>query len=136
MTFARGTRFELAPSATLTGILWGVVALATAAPLLTSMPWPGRWLLAGGVAICGAVRLARFRQPLVRSVAWSWDNIWTVTDRRGLTHVAELAGFRMVGRSVVLHLRWRYGAGHVALLPDNADTDHLRILRARLGRGS
>ena len=57
---------------------------------------------------------------------------FSVVTPNGRSFPAELVGSRVVGTSVFLHFRWKGRSGHVALLPDNTDADHLRVLRARL----
>lgn len=133
MTSARGISFEVKPSAALTGLLASVVCLAGLAPLLTSFPLPLRWLLGAAVVVDGFRRIARFRHAGPCRIGWAADGVWSVTDRRGVVAVAELVGARRVGTAVFLSFRWRRGAAHVALLPDNTPADDLRILRARLG---
>ena len=134
MTSARGISFEVRPSATLTGLLACVTGLAGVAPLLTSLPLPVRWLLSAGVFFGGVRRITRFRHARLRRVGWAADGVWTVTDRHGTVFPADLVAARRIGTAVLLSLRWRRGAGHVALLTDNTPADELRVLRARLGR--
>lgn len=136
MTSAQGTRFKLRPSATLTGILCVVVLLATLAPLFASFPVPVRGLVSAALGLYGAHAVRRIRQMPCEVLAWTWDDVWLVTDRRGLVRPAELVAFRTVGVSVFLQVRWRGGAGRVALLPDNTLPDDLRVLRARLAGGT
>lgn len=136
MTSARGISFEVRPSATLTWALACVVCLASLAPLFTSLPFPLRWLLGAGAAVDGFRRIARFRHAGPHRIGWAADGVWSVTDRHGAVAVAELTGSRRVGAAVFLSLRWRRGAGHVALLPDNTPAEELRILRGRLGAGT
>jgi hypothetical protein len=109
-----------------------VVALATVAPLFTSLPWIARWTLAGLIAAVGFARAAHGRRPVLDRLDWAFDGLWTVRERSGRTYPAELVAWRVVGTSVFLHFRWDGRAGHVALLPDNTDAGHLRVLRARL----
>jgi len=135
MTFAHGTRFEPRPSATLTRLLATVVALAAAAPIFTSLPWYLRLTLPVGLAIHGSRGIMRYRQMPLRSVSWSWDDFWLVTDRQGRPRPADLVAARVAGTCVFLHLAWQGGTGRLALFPDNMDTDELRLLRARLGQG-
>jgi hypothetical protein len=109
-----------------------IVALATIAPLLTSLPWIARWALAAFIAVAGLVRAAHGRRPAVKLLEWAFDGLWTVRDHTGRSFPAELVASRVVGTSVFLHFRWNGRAGTVALLPDNTDAEHLRVLRARL----
>jgi hypothetical protein len=136
MTSAQGIRFDLRASDTLTGVLTVLVAITATVPMLTSLPWTIRWLLSAGLAAHGIHTIRQIRQMPFRALAWTWDDVWLVTDRRGLVRPAELVGFRTVGVSVFLQLRWRGGAGRLALLPDNTPPDDLRILRARLAGGA
>lgn len=133
MTSARGISFEVRPSATLTRLAAAIVALSTVAPFFTDLPWYVRWLAAAAIASCGYHRLAVFRRSPVISLGWGIDDAWTVTLRRGGEKPAVLAGSRVLGTAVFLHLRWQGGAGHLALLADNMPADTLRFLRARLG---
>jgi len=132
MRFAHGISFDVRPSPLLSRFVLLIVALATIAPLFTSLPWIARLALAGLIAVIGLVRAAHGRRPVVRVLDWAFDGLWTVRDRSGRAFPAELVASRVVGTSVFLHFRWKGGAGHVALLPDNTDADHLRVLRARL----
>ena len=132
MRFAHGISFDIRPSPLLSRLVLLIVALATVAPLFTSLPWIARLALAGLIAVIGLVRAAHGRRSVVRVLDWAFDGLWTVRDRSGRAYPAELVASRVVGTSVFLHFRWKGGAGHVALLPDNTDADHLRILRARL----
>ena len=132
MTSVQGTRFNLTPSATLTRIVCVVVVLATLAPWFTSFPWLARGLLSVLLGLYGARAIRQIRHMPCAALAWTWDDVWLVTDRRGLVRPAELVAFRTVGLSVFLQVRWRGGAGRVALLPDNTPPDELRVLRARL----
>jgi len=132
MRFAHGISFDVRPSPRLSRFVLLIVALATLAPLLTSLPWIARLALAGLIAVIGLVRAAHGRRPVVRVVEWAFDGLWTVRDHAGRAFPAELVASRVVGTSVFLHFRWKGGAAHVALLPDNTDADHLRVLRARL----
>jgi hypothetical protein len=132
MRSAHGISFDVRPSPLLSRFVLLVVALATIAPLFTSLPWIARWALAGLIAAMGLVRAAHGRRPALRVLDWAFDGLWTVRDRTGRRFPAELVGSRVVGTSVFLHFRWKGGSGHVALLPDNTDADHLRVLRARL----
>ncbi|NID14442.1 protein YgfX [Luteibacter yeojuensis] len=131
MTSARGTGFDYRPSVTLTAFAAAILCLATVAPFLTSLPWYVRWPVAAIVAMGGTRRLQRFRQSPVGGLRLSPAGLWTVTVR-GREVPAELAASRFFGNAVFLRLRWRGGAGHVALLPDNVPPDTLRRLRARL----
>jgi hypothetical protein len=132
MRSAHGISFDVRPSPLLSRFVLLVVALATIAPLFTSLPWMARLTLAGLIAAIGLVRAAHGRRPAVRVLDWAFDGLWTVRDRTGRSFPAELVASRVVGTSVFMHFRWKGGAGHVALLPDNTDADHLRVLRARL----
>jgi hypothetical protein len=132
MRFAHGISFDVRPSPLLSRFVLLIVALATIAPLFTSLPWIARLALAGLIAAVGFARAAHGRRPAVRVLEWAFDGLWTVQDRAGRSFPAELVASRVVGTSVFLHFRWKGGAGHVALLPDNTDADHLRVLRARL----
>ena len=132
MRFAHGISFDVRPSALLSRFVLLIVALAAIAPLFTSLPWIARLALAGLIAGVGLVRVAHGRRPRLRSLDWAFDGLWTVRDRTGRAFPAELVASRVVGTSVFLHFRWKGGAAHVALLPDNTDADHLRVLRARL----
>jgi hypothetical protein len=132
MTSARGTGFDVRPSATLSRFGVGVVALATIAPLFTGLPWTIRWALALGIAWCGYRRLVAFRRSAIVSLRWTPDDVWFVRLRGGAERPADLESARIFGTSVFLRLRWRDGGGEVALLPDNAPADDLRLLRARL----
>ena len=132
MRFAHGISFDVRPSPLLSRFVLLIVALATIAPLFTSLPWIARLALAGLIAVIGLVRAAHGRRPVVRVLDWAFDGLWTVRDRSGRAFPAELVASRVVGTSVFLHFRWNGRAGHVALLPDNTDAEHLRVLRARL----
>ena len=132
MRSAHGISFEVRPSARLSRFVLLVVALATIAPLFTSLPWMARWPLAGVIAAIGFARAAHGRRPVLVQLDWAFDGLWTVRERSGRTYPAELVASRVVGTSVFLHFRWNGRAGHVALLPDNTDAGHLRVLRARL----
>ncbi|HXP00682.1 MAG TPA: hypothetical protein VN813_09270 [Luteibacter sp.] len=132
MTSARGISFDLRPSATLTRLVVAIVVLATAAPLVTGMPWHVRWLMAVAIGAHGAWRVRAFRRPAAASLAWTTDDVWTVTLPGGRVKPASLVASRRFGTAVFLQLRWRGGAGHVALLEDNTPADALRLLRARL----
>ncbi|WP_448097329.1 hypothetical protein [Luteibacter yeojuensis] len=132
MTSARGTAFELRPSATLSRLGAGVVALAAVAPLFTGLPWTIRCPLAMGIAWCGYRRIVAFRQSAIVSLRWTLDDVWFVRLRGGAERPADLEDARIFGASVFLRLRWRDGGGQVALLPDNTPADDLRLLRARL----
>src|ERR1700754_961337 len=78
MTSARGIGFEYRPSVKLTRLAAGIVALATAAPLFTALPWYARWPLAAGIALHGYRRLRAFRRPAVGALAWASAGVWTV----------------------------------------------------------
>jgi hypothetical protein len=132
MRSAHGISFEVRPSARLSRFVLLIVALATIAPLFTSLPWIARWALAGVIAAVGLVRAAHGRRPVLARLDWAFDGLWTVRERSGPTYPAELVASRVVGTSVFLRFRWNGRAGHVALLPDNTDAGHLRVLRARL----
>ena len=132
MRSAHGISFEVRPSARLSRFVLLVVALATVAPLFTSLPWIARWALAGLIAAVGFARAAHGRRPVLDRLDWAFDGLWTVRERSGRTYPAELVAWRVVGTLVFLHFRWDGRAGHVALLPDNTDAGHLRVLRARL----
>ena len=132
MRSAHGISFDVRPSPLLSRFVLLIVALATIAPLFTSLPWIARLTLAGLIAAIGLVRAAHGRRPAVRVLDWAFDGLWTVRDRTGRSFPAELVASRVVGTSVFMHFRWKGGAGYVALLPDNTDADHLRVLRARL----
>ena len=132
MRFAHGISFDIRPSPLLSRFVLLIVALATIAPLFTSLPWIARLALAGLIAAIGLVRAAQGRRPAVWVLDWAFDGLWTVRDRSGRSFPAELVGSRVVGTSVFLHFRCKGRSGHVALLPDNTDADHLRVLRARL----
>jgi hypothetical protein len=109
-----------------------VLCLATVAPFFTSLPWYLRCLLAVVVGCHGLRRLIAFRRPAVTALRLSPAGFWTVTLHHGRDVPAELVESRLFGEAVFLHLRWRGGAGQVALLPDNARADDLRFLRAWL----
>ncbi|MDQ0007952.1 hypothetical protein J2T07_000111 [Luteibacter jiangsuensis] len=132
MTSAPGTGFDIRPSATLSRLGAGVVALATVAPLFTGLPRMIAWLFAAGIAWHGCRRLVAFRRPAIVSLRWTFDDVWSVRLRGGGERPADLTDARIFGTSVFLRLRWRDGRGRVALLPDNAPADDLRLLRARL----
>ncbi|HVI55765.1 MAG TPA: hypothetical protein VM621_12040 [Luteibacter sp.] len=132
MRFAHGISFDIRPSPLLSRLVLAMVALATVAPLFTSLPTVARLALAGLIAAVGLARAAHGRRPAVRTLDWAFDGLWTVRDRKGRAFPAELVASRVVGTSVFLHFRWNGRAGHVALLPDNTDAGHLRTLRARL----
>ncbi|WP_213947685.1 hypothetical protein [Luteibacter sp. dw_328] len=132
MRSAHGISFDLRPSPFLSRFVLLAVVLATIAPLFTSLPWILRWALAAVVATVGLVRAAHGRRPPIGALDWAFDGLWTVRDRMGRAFPAELVASRVVGTSVFLHFRWKGGAAHVAMLPDNTDADHLRVLRARL----
>jgi hypothetical protein len=132
MRSAHGISFELRPSPLLSRFVLLIGALATLAPLFTSLPWIARWALAAVIVAVGLRRAAHGRRPAIKAVDWAFDGLWTVQHRSGRTFPAELVASRVVGTSVFLHFRWKGGSGHVALLPDNTDGDHLRVLRARL----
>ncbi|MGE7136980.1 protein YgfX [Luteibacter sp. NPDC031894] len=129
---ARGIHVVVHPSKTLTILVASVLVLATVAPLLTSLPWATRYPLAVVAGCHGLLRLRAFRRSPVAAFRLSSAAFWTVTQRNGRDIRAELAGSRVFGPAVFLHLRWRGGAGQVALLPDNTPADELRLLRARL----
>lgn len=132
MRSAHGISFDLRPSPLLSRFVLLVVALATLAPLFTSLPLIARWALAAVIAAVGLWRAAHGRRPAIKALHWAFDGLWTVRHRSGRTFPAELVASRVVGTSVFLHFRWKGGSGHVALLPDNTDADPLRVLRARL----
>lgn len=132
MRSARGISFEVRPSPFLSRFVLLIVALATIAPLFTSLPWIARLALAGLIAAVGLLRAAHGRRSAVMLLDWAFDGLWTVHDHAGRRFPAELVAFRVVGTSVFLRFRWNGRAGHVALLPDNTDAEHLRVLRARL----
>jgi hypothetical protein len=132
MRFAHGISFEVRPSAFLSRFVLLIVALATIAPLFTSLPWFVRWVLAAVIGVVGLMRAAHGRRPVLRTLEWAFDGLWTVKERSGRAFPAELIASRVVGTSVFLQFRWNGRTGHVALLPDNTDADHLRVLRARL----
>lgn len=135
MTSAQGISFDVRPSASLTRLLVLVVCLASLAPLFTQLSFTSRCLLSGGIGVFGAWRILRYRQPVVCRVAWVGEDAWTVTGRAGTVATAELVSARRVGRALFLSMRWRGGAGHLALMPDNMPAGTLRLLRSRLGRG-
>lgn len=132
MRFAHGISFDVRPSPRLSRFVLLVVVLATVAPFFTSLPWLARLALAGLIGLVGLRRAAHGRRPAVQRLDWAFDGQWTVHERSGGAFPAELAASRVVGTSVFLHFRWNGRAGHVALLPDNTDAGHLRVLRARL----
>lgn len=132
MRFAHGISFDVRPSPLLSRFVLLIVALATIAPLFTSLPWIARLALAGVIAAVGLLRAAHGRSARVQRLDWAFDGLWTVRERSGRTFPAELVASRVVGTSVFLHFRWDGRAGHVALLPDNTNAEHLRVLRARL----
>lgn len=132
MTSARGIGFDYRPSATLTALVATVLLLATAAPFFTSLPWYLRPVLAAMVAAHGLRRLRAFREPSVAAVSLSQAGLWSVTLRTGRTVPADLRHARVFSGAVFLHLGWRKGAAHLALLPDNMAPDDLRLLRARI----
>jgi hypothetical protein len=136
MISAQGISFDVKPSATLTSLLGTVVGLATAAPLFTGLPFPLRGLVAAGTAVFGIWRITRYRTPVLRRVAWVGEGVWSVTARNGIVTSAELLAARRVGVALFLSLRWRHGAGHLVLLPDNTPPQTLRLLRSQLGRGA
>lgn len=132
MTSARGISFEIRPSALLTAWLIVLVCLATLAPIFTSLPFVVRCPAAAIIGVFGIQRVHAYRQPRLRLLHWAVDGSWSVTDRRGVAVPAELLAARRVGLAMFLAFRWRDGAGHVALLPDNAHPDDLRRLRGCL----
>ncbi|MGY3231346.1 hypothetical protein ACVWWJ_002830 [Luteibacter sp. HA06] len=132
MKFARGISFDVRPSPLLSRFVLLIVALATIAPLFTSLPWIARLALSGLILAVGLGRAAHGRSPELQVLEWAFDGLWTVRERSGRSFPAELVASRVVGTSVFLHFRWNGRAGHVALLPDNTDAEHLRVLRARL----
>jgi toxin CptA len=132
MRFAHGISFDVRPSPLLSRFVLLIVALATVAPLFTSLPWIARLALAGVIAAVGLLRAAHGRSARVQGLDWAFDGLWTVREHSGRAFPAELVASRVVGTSVFLHFRWDGRAGHVALLPDNTDAGHLRVLRARL----
>src|ERR1700754_960331 len=107
MRFARGISFDVRPSRLLSRIVLLIVALATIAPLFTSLPWIARLALAGLIAVFGLARAAHGRRPRLRSLDWAFDGLWTVRDRGGRAIPAELVASRVVGTSVFLHFRWK-----------------------------
>jgi hypothetical protein len=135
MTSARGIGFDYRPSATLTVLVATVLLLATGAPFFTSLPWYLRAALAAIVAAYGLRRLRAFREPPVAAVSLSQAGLWTVTLRHGRSVPAELLHARLFAGAVFLHLGWRRGTAHLALLPDNLPADHLRLLRASIRSG-
>jgi hypothetical protein len=132
MTSARGIAFDYRPSATLTALGSGILVLAAAAPLFTALPWFLRWPLAALVGMGGGWRLQAFRCPPVTACVLSSAGLWTVTLRTRRQVPAELSSARRFGEALFLRLRWKGGAGQVALLPDNTPAETLRLLRARL----
>jgi hypothetical protein len=118
----------------LTAWLFLVVCLATVAPLFTSMPLFVRWLVSAGIGVSGMLQVQRYRRPRLCRLHWALDGMWSVTDRRGMALPAELLDVRRVGVAMFLRFRWRDGAGHVLLMPDNTSTEDLRLLRGRLKR--
>src|ERR1700754_4285412 len=121
MRSAHGISFDVRPSPLLSRFVLLIVALATAAPLFTSLPWIARLALAGIIAAVGLWRAAHGRSPKLTLLEGGFDGLWTLRDRSGRSFPAELVTSRVVGTSVFLHFRWEAGAGHVALLPDNTD---------------
>jgi len=134
MTSARGIDFDIRPSRQLICWLILLVALATAAPLFTSLPLPVRWLLSAAVVVDGVRRIHRYRHPACRRLSWAADGVWTVAGRHGPATEAELRAARRVGQGVCLSLRWRRRWLHLLFLPDNTPAADLRMLRARLKR--
>jgi hypothetical protein len=132
MRFVHGISFDIRPSPLLSRFVLLIVALATLAPLFTSLPWIARWALAALIGVVGCARAALGRRPAMKTLEWAFDGLWKVRDRAGRAFPAELTASRVVGTSVFLHFRWNGGAAHVALLPDNTAADSLRVLRARL----
>lgn len=129
---ARGIDFVHRPSVALTLLAATILCLATLAPLLTSLPWYFRvplTVLVGGV---GASRLRAFRHSPVVAFRLSATGLWLVTLRYRRDVPAELVYARVFGSAVFLELRWRGGAGRMALLPDNTPADDLRFLRAHI----
>lgn len=133
MTSVQGISFEIRPSATLTRVLLLLNGLAGGAALASGLPVLAAWPLAAATFLYGLAQVRRYRRPTLRCVGWAADGVWSVTDCHGRVAVAELIRARVVGSAVVLSLRWRRGAGHVALLSDNIPAHELRLLRARLG---
>ena len=138
MTSAYAIGFDVRPSPALHLLTTILVALATAAPLFTGLPWTLRVAFSMGILGFGVRRLLALRRPAVVAVSWSAADVWRVTLAHGASSTAELRGARLLAGAVFLHLHWPDGAGHLALLPDNVPADDLRRLRARLhsGRGA
>ena len=96
MRSAHGISFEVRPSARLSRFVLLVVALATIAPLFTSLPWMARWPLAGVIAAIGFARAAHGRRPVLAQLDWAFDGLWTVRERSGRAYPAELVASRVV----------------------------------------
>ncbi|MDR6935514.1 hypothetical protein [Luteibacter sp. 3190] len=132
MTSVRGIAFDYRPSVALTRLGAGIVFLASVSPLFTGLPGVLRCFVSVGIAFVGWRQLAAWRRPPVTALAWAADGVWSVTLPAGSGREAELRHARVFGRAVFLDLRWDGGAAQVALLPDNAPAEELRLLRARL----
>jgi len=135
MTSARGIAFDYRPSVALTRIAACIVCLAALAVFATGFPVLIRLALSAATALTGWFHLRMFLRPVIRGVAWASDDVWIVALAGGEEREAVLRHSRVFGRAVFLELRWDGGGGQVALLPDNAPEDDLRLLRARLMSG-
>ncbi len=125
--------FEFSPTLLLVCIfLYGLV-LALLLSLGPQLVWPGLLLLTGSLARCGRLPgLGWSRRSLLRASAHA-DGSWTLLEKSGRAVAAQLHGGEVYGTGLVF-VCWEtpIGRRRVVLVPDLADADALRRLRALL----
>ena len=132
---------ELRPSRRLALVLFGLHALGLISAASVRMPPIALAAIAATVLTSFIVSFRRHAllvgAAAVRRAVWTSLGRWTITDGTGAALEAELLPEPTVGQLLVV-LRFRGADGRrraLLLLPESADADQLRRLRARLRLG-
>jgi hypothetical protein len=129
------------PSRLLAGSIFLAHALALGAAAYAPLP-PVLLAAAGATVVTSFIVLFRRHAMLlgrqaVRRLVWSADGRWELTDGEGATHPCTLLPEPTIGPPLTI-LRLADAAGRtrvLLLLPESAEREQLRRLRARLRLG-
>lgn len=132
---APAVAFDLRPSRWVGAAALAVIALAAAAPWLSSLPAPVDAAASLAVLALGAWALWRHAHPRFRRAAWR-ESGWTLVDRERREHAAVLESHARLGALLALDFRHEPRARfRFVLAPDNLDADARRRLILVLARG-
>jgi len=126
--------FDYRPSRRVAAVALVLVVIALSCAFANDLPIAPRIGLALAVLAVAAWGLVRFLRPPFARVAWGASG-WSLTDRYGRVHAADLIGQRRLGGLVALDFRCAGQRSFSPLLAgDNLDSDTRRRLVLTLAR--